>query len=58
MAKTLKDMVAENIEVVDNVIETPEGKRFNYWWLLPAAVAVVGACAFFIVRRIFGTTEE
>lgn len=56
MAKTLKDMVAEKIEVVDNLNETPEGKRFNYWWLLPAAVAIVGA--FFIVRRIRGTTEE
>ncbi len=58
MAKTLKDMVAEKIEVVDNLNETHEGKRFNYRWLLPAAVAVVGACAFFIVRRIRGTTQE
>jgi hypothetical protein len=58
MAKTLKDMVAERVEVVDNVIETPEGKRFNYRWLVPAAIVIVGACAFFIVRRILGTTEE
>ncbi len=58
MAKTLKDIVAEKIEVVDNLNETAEGKRFNYRWLLLAAVAAVGACAFFIVRRIRGTTQE
>lgn len=60
MAKTLSDVeVKKQVEMLDDLEDTLEGKHFNYRWLtiIPATL-VVTTCAYYFVRRWRNGTHQ
>jgi len=57
MAKTLKAALKERIENVARPEKARRKRIFKFWPLIPA-VLVVGAGAFFVVRRVLTTSEK
>lgn len=54
MFSTVKEAIAEKIEIIDLVEEQIKAKRTGLkpWMLIPVAVVALGTSAFFVIRRI------
>jgi hypothetical protein len=53
MAKTVKDVLTEKIEILDQLDKTARRKGFNYRMLLPIPIVLaVATTSFFVVRRL------
>jgi len=60
MAKTLSDVeVKKQVEMLDDLEDTLEGKHFNYRWLMTIPTALVAmTCAYYFVRRWRNGTHQ
>ena len=59
MPKTLSDVELETMEIIGEAEETTKkGWGLKFWLLVPVALATVGTASYFIVRRIFGSSEK
>ena len=59
MAKVVKDAVAEKIELLEQLDETPRHKGHYFWWVGSAVLALVTTTgAFFLVRRLLKPAEK
>ncbi len=53
MFSTVKEAIAEKIEIIDLIEEQTKAKRMGIkpWMLVPVAIAVLGTSTFFVIRR-------
>ena len=53
MANTLKDAVAETIDIKAHLNGMTTPKKYNYWWIATGTTLTLATvtCAFFLVRR-------
>ena len=59
MKNAVKEAIKEKVEIGDHLHEMTEHKGFNYWLLIPCALAVTAATgAFLWVRNWLKPTGE